>query len=221
MCWRALIPVEPGERLISPDVSVWFGPRGHVVTYYVRGGAAINLVAIHEAAAWVEESWSVPSSRGEIAAAFEGWRPELQRLFARAESVFKWGLFDRDPAPAWTRGRISLLGDAAHPMLPYMAQGAAMAVEDGYVLAASVAADPHDLPAALAAYEAARRPRTRRVQLGAREQGRVRHLRAPLRRFVRDLVSRARGLIDPHRTGLSADWLYAVDVTGDESSSQA
>jgi salicylate hydroxylase len=214
MCWRALIPVDaPDPALASRDVTVWRGPQGHVVTYYVRGGRAINLVAVREAPDWVEESWSTPSSPAELLAAYPGWRPELQTLFSRAQDVFKWGLFDRDPMARWTVGPITLMGDAAHPMLPYLAQGAAMAIEDAYVLAAAVATGQDDLPAALQAYEATRRPRTSQVQLRARAQGRRNHLTSPGRRLARDLAARLRGLVNPQNTGLKADWLYAHDVT--------
>jgi salicylate hydroxylase len=214
MCWRALIPVDgPDETLATPDVTIWSGPRAHAVTYYVRGGRAINLVATYETPDWVEESWSAPGSREEMAAAYKGWHPKLQTLFARAENVFRWGLFDRDPMDAWSIGHATLVGDAAHAMLPYLAQGAAQAVEDAWVLAAAVDENGMDIPAALRTYEDARRPRTSKIQLRAREQGRQRHLVSPTRRIARNLVSRVRGLINPQKTGLRADWIYAEDVT--------
>ncbi|MES1155598.1 MAG: FAD-dependent monooxygenase, partial [Pseudorhodoplanes sp.] len=132
MCWRALTPVDvfpPG--LVAPDMTIWMGPLGHIVVYYIRGGQFVNMVASRETDTWVEESWSVESSAQEMSAAFPNVNAEMRMLLDRAQNCFKWGLFDRDPLPWWSKGRITLLGDAAHPMLPFLAQGAAMAIEDG------------------------------------------------------------------------------------------
>jgi len=214
MCWRAVVPVDRHPLpFVSPDSSFWLGPNGHVVTYYVRGGKAVNIVAVGETASWVEESWNTPSSREELMAFYQGWHPNLQELFGRTENVFKWGLFDRDPMPAWSTGRITLLGDAAHPMLPFLSQGAAMAIEDGYVLAKALSRHGDDVPAALSEYELERKPRTSRVQLEARERGRTYHLPTPWAQFKRDVAYWWKGLFDPHASGLQANWVYAYDAT--------
>ena len=131
----------------------------------------MNIVAVAETRSWVEESWNVRSTREALLEGFAGWHPNLTKLFSQAEAVFKWGLFDRDPMPSWSTGHVTLLGDAAHPMLPFLSQGAAMAIEDGTVLAAALQAHGADIPAALAQYEALRKPRTSRVQLESRERG--------------------------------------------------
>jgi salicylate hydroxylase len=213
MCWRATVPFETQPLdYVSPDSSFWLGPHGHVVTYYVQGGRAVNIVAVAETSAWVEESWNVPSSREELLAGFEGWHPNLIRLFSQAHTVFKWGLFDRDPMPHWSVGRATLLGDAAHPMLPFLSQGAAMAIEDGWVLAAALRAQQGDVPAALSQYEALRKPRTTRVQLESRERGRTYHLASPLALFKRDVAYRLRSLINPHKSGIKANWVYEYDA---------
>ncbi len=212
VCWRSTVPVDgPQPDLALPETTLWLGPNGHVVTYYVHAGRAINLIAILEAPDWVEESWTTPSSREAMIAAFEGWHPRLHRLFVMAPTVFKWGLFDRDPLPQWTRGRATLLGDAAHPMLPYLSQGAGMSIEDGYVLARLLARG--DAPReALLAYEAMRRPRAARVQLASRAQGQTFHLASPWARLRRDVKFAIRNVTSRDK-GFETDWLYAHDAT--------
>jgi salicylate hydroxylase len=215
MCWRALTPVDafpPG--LVAPDMTIWMGPLGHIVVYYIRGGQFVNMVASREADTWVEESWSVSSSAAEMSAAFPKVGGDMRLLIDRAQRCFKWGLFDRDPLPWWSRGRITLLGDAAHPMLPFLAQGAAMAIEDGFVLAREVAAAPDDIPVALQRYEAIRRPRTTDVQLAARAQAGIFHLTSPLARLKRLLKLDRVTQSDPKL--LNRDWLYEHDATGGE-----
>lgn len=195
MCWRALIsPERLPAGLVSPDMTVWIGEGGHIVTYYVRGGAVVNLVAFLEVEGWVEESWSVTAHRDELLDAYSGVHPDLRALLERADDCFKWGLFDREPLEKWGSGRITLLGDAAHPMLPFLGQGAATAIEDGYVLAREVSRSPNDLSAALAGYQALRIPRTARIQIAARTQP----------RFVHHTDKSA---------NLSSDWLYKYDAT--------
>lgn len=212
MCWRMLIPFErPDFDLVSPDASFWLGPQGHVVTYYVSGGRAVNVVAIRETDAWVEESWNIRSNRDELLAGYPNWHPQVLDLFSRAENIFKWGLFDRDPMSTWSAGRLTLLGDAAHPMLPFLSQGAAMAIEDGYVLGA-VLAENADLAVALKRYEALRLPRTSRVQLESRKRGETYHISSPLRRLYRDALYRLRQMVNPQTTGIQADWVYSYDA---------
>jgi salicylate hydroxylase len=212
MCWRAVVPFDsPPFEYVSPDSSFWLGPKGHIVTYYVSGGRAVNIVAVLESAAWVEESWNIRSTREELIAGYRGWHPNLQKLFAQANEVYKWGLFDRDPMPCWTKGRVTLLGDAAHPMLPFLSQGAAMAIEDGYVLAQRLAAES-DPAVALAQYEALRRPRTSRVQLESRQRGHTYHLSSRVAQIKRDISYFVRSIINPQSTGLKANWVYDYDA---------
>jgi salicylate hydroxylase len=221
MCWRAVVPFEKQPLdFVSPDSSFWLGPNGHVVTYYVSGGRAVNIVAVLEHEDWVEESWTTPSTREELMAGYAGWHPNLQKLFSNVTETFKWGLFDRDPMPAWTQGRVTLLGDAAHPMLPFLSQGAAMAIEDGYVLARSLAEEATP-EAGLARYEARRRPRTSRVQLEARERGKTYHLSSRLAQIRRDVKYFIRSVINPQTTGLGANWVYEYDATARSLEAQA
>ena len=191
------------------------GPNSHVVTYYVKGGAMVNIVAVHESASWVEESWTAKSDPQELLEAYAGWHVDLLNLFKLTppEQVYKWGLFDRDPMPRWSQGGATLLGDAAHPMLPFLSQGAAMAVEDAYVLAQALDQfGAGELDAALDAYEEERRPRTARVQLEARERGRTYHLSSPEELRARDLAFRREQAANPNAVGIKAEWVYQYDA---------
>lgn len=213
MCWRALVPSVPADfRQVLPSSSMWFGPKGHVVTYYVRGGTMVNIVAVHETDRWEDESWTTPSSREELCATYEGWHPRLRALLAKTGDVYKWGLFDRDPMTEWSRGCVTLLGDAAHPMLPFLSQGAAMALEDGYVLARAIETSPDDITRALRIYQAERQPRTAQVQLGARERGHSYHITSWSKRVLRDINHWLRGLVNAHASGLRASWVYEYDA---------
>ncbi len=164
---------------IGPGLSVelahgeyfgWIGPNGHVICYPIGDGSVLNIFAGHVTDQWVEESWSVPSSQEELLAAYEGWNEALLDMFRNVQHVYKWGIYDRDPVPEWTRGRVTLLGDAAHPTMPTLAQGGNMAIEDGFVLARNLHHHRDDIHAAFRAYVAERQPRTARVTLQSRQQ---------------------------------------------------
>lgn len=216
MCWRALVPVDKHPLpFVQPAVSFWFGPKAHVVTYYVKGGKAVNIVACKETDEWVTESWTEPSSAKELLNAYDGWHSDLINLFERTDDlqVFKWGLYDRNPMEKWSKGHATLLGDSAHPMLPYLSQGAAMAIEDAFVLSEAIAYFDGNVPLALEAYEAERRDRTRNVQLQARERGRTYHLESPEEQRKRDQAMRERQSENPNAVGISAEWIYEYDAT--------
>ena len=179
MCWRCMVPMERVPTRIGPGLSVelarddyfgWIGPNGHVICYPIGDGSVLNIFAGHVTDQWVEESWSAPSSQEELLAAYEGWNEALLDMFRNVQHVFKWGIYDRDPIPQWTRGRVTLLGDAAHPTMPTLAQGGNMAIEDGYVLGRNLDRHRDDIHAALKGYVAERQPRTARVTLQSREQ---------------------------------------------------
>jgi salicylate hydroxylase len=211
MCWRALIDAARlPRRLISPDVTNWMGPGGHIVTYYIRAGELVNVVAVRETTNWIEESWSVRAEAAELTAAFPGVHASLRTLLEHASDCVKWGLFDRDPLRTWSKQRITLLGDAAHPMLPFLGQGAAMAIEDAYVLARELARMPDDITAVLRAYEAERLPRTSQAQLAARKQASFLHAGLPISKH-------AHGVSPPNSeqpASYETEWLYAYDPTG-------
>lgn len=168
MAWRGVIPMERlPDHMKRPVATNWVGPGAHVVCYPLRGGALMNFVATVGRDDWQVESWSTQGTREECAADFAGWHPDIQTMIAAAPSLFKWALMGRPPMAAWTRGRATLLGDACHPTLPFLAQGAVMAIEDAVVLGRSFEKHAGDSPAALAGYEAARIEITARKVRGA------------------------------------------------------
>jgi salicylate hydroxylase len=151
---------------------MWLGKGKHFLTFPVRAGKLINYVGFVPADREMKESWSAPGDPEVLRAEFAGWDPRIGSLLSQVEATFRWALYDREPLPAWTRGRLALLGDAAHPMLPHLGQGANQSIEDGMALATILAqANRNTVPAALLAYERLRRERVAQVQRGARENG--------------------------------------------------
>jgi salicylate hydroxylase len=151
---------------------VWGGDGKHLIAYPVRGGELINYVGFVPADDQMRESWSAPGDPAVLAAEFADWAPQVRHLLARIETTFKWGLYDREPLSRWTHGRLTLLGDAAHPMLPHMGQGANQAIEDAMALAILLrGVTAADAPAALMRYQTLRRDHTARVQRSARANG--------------------------------------------------
>jgi salicylate hydroxylase len=214
VCWRGLVPAEamaPGE--ISPDMTVWFGPGASFIYYYVRGGKLVNWVAMCEADEWRSESWKFEGDRNEVIERYKRWHPTVRRLIDKSERYLKWALLDRDPLPRWSEGCVTLLGDAAHPMLPYLAQGACMAIEDGYAVAASLDRHPDNIPLALQEYDVARRQRTARVQLLARARAVENHLTSPVARLKRDLRYAMQRFASPGKHTYKIEWIYGHDVT--------
>src|SRR5215216_3582691 len=165
---------EVPKHLWRPDVVLWAGPRTHFVHYPLRRGELYNLVAVFHSDRYVE-GWNAEANPDELWAHFRGQRLEVLRMLERIETWRMWVLCDREPIKEWNKGHVTLLGDAAHPMLQYLAQGAAMAIEDAVTLGAALQAWPADVPAAFRAYQQARYLRTGRVQLTARLYGEIYH----------------------------------------------
>jgi len=177
IAWRGLVPMHlvPTEYL-DPPSGVFVGP-GHLVNRYpVRNGQWLNFVAFAERKDWTEEGWSIRSTVEELLAEFEGWTPWVRRLMelVQPDLLFKWGLFDREPLGSWSKGRVTLLGDAAHPILPFLGHGAVLAIEDGVVLARAFEASA-SVEEAYQRYERARMERASFVVLESRKAGKMFH----------------------------------------------
>jgi salicylate hydroxylase len=209
--WRAVVPASDLPAPLRDHASnIWLGDKAHVVHYPLRGGAVVNIVAL------VEDNW-----RGEVPDAtfwdsagdrrflldrFKDWAPEARTLLSASQSWLRWPLFDRTPVPDWSRGRVGLLGDAAHPMLPYLAQGAAQAIEDSAALALAFLEHGRDPGKALTEYSRARIERAGKIQAASRSQGKIYHLAGPPA-FARDLVLR---LTPPGRLMARQNWIYSA-----------
>ncbi|ATR22095.1 Salicylate hydroxylase [Roseomonas mucosa] len=189
VAYRAVIP---RERLDLPGLdrfTKWWGPNAasQIVTFPISAGRETFIFATTPQESWREESWTTPGSVEELRAEYAGYHPEARALLAACDSVLKTALYERDPLPSWSRGRVTLLGDACHPMMPFMAQGAGMAVEDAVVLARCLHEGMADIPAALRRYERARLARTAEIQVASRGNAWL-------------------------RAGGNADWVYGYDA---------
>ena len=212
VAWRGLVAAERQPVGVVPAATcVTMGPGRHLVTYPLRGGALVNFVAVEERDAWAAEGWSATDDPDHLRAAFRGWHPGVEALLAAVTETFLWGLHDHAPLPDWSLGRVALLGDACHPMLPFLAQGAAMAIEDAWVLAACLdRAEAVD--EGLRDYSRERLARATRTQRAAARNGRIYHLRDPARAPAH-LALRLASRMAPAALLGRFDWLYGADVT--------
>jgi len=204
IAYRAVLRREEvPDDLWRPDVVLWAGPRTHFVHYPLRRGTLYNLVAVFHSDRYVE-GWNAEADADELWAHFRGQRPEVLRLLERIETWRMWVLCDREPIKEWSKGRVTLLGDAAHPMLQYLAQGACMATEDAVWLAEKAAAQPDDLPAAFESYQLQRYLRTGQVQIMARVYGEFYHARG----VAAELRKMMLGGRTPEQSYDGIAWLY-------------
>lgn len=212
VAWRGLVPMHELPAHISRTAAVnWLGPNGHALHYPVRRGDLMNIVAFAERSDWQIESWTERGTHDELANDFRGWHADLHTIFRGIGEPFKWALMMRPAMPRWSVGRVTLMGDACHPTLPFLGQGAVMAIEDAYVLAGCIAAHADDYADAFAAYEGERRARTAAV-------------------VERSLATRANAINPAFATAAGAaahierqwkfervteryDWLYRYDAT--------
>jgi 2-polyprenyl-6-methoxyphenol hydroxylase-like FAD-dependent oxidoreductase len=214
ICYRSVVPVSavPGDPPPN-DNAQWLGPHGTIVVYPVRRDELVNVVCHYDDEAYRHESWVTRCERREVLERYHGWHESLLRIFSAGEVWYKWALYDRDPIPKWTQGRVTVLGDAAHPMLPYLGQGACQAIEDGCVLAAALDVERDDPDAALARYELARRPRASQVVLASRERGVSNHLASPVAAWRRDLSIALRRRVRRDPDGRGTAWIPEYDAS--------
>ncbi len=205
---RERLPNWPMDRW-----QMWAGPSKHFLVFPVRHGTLVNYVGFVPTDEEMKESWSASGDPAVLRREFEGWDPRIGKVLQKVDQTFRWALYDREPLPTWTNGRLTLLGDAAHPMLPHLGQGANQSIEDGMALATILAqVDTSAVPAALLAYEGLRRARVAEIQLGARQNG-LRLDSAVADLSVRDAEIAAHAEFRKH--------LYAYDVVPDARTAAA
>ena len=195
VAWRCLVPADRvSEVLREPATSVWWGPGKHFVHYPVRQGALINCVCVAEKDAWTEESWTKSGDKKALNSAFASWHPIIEELIQEAheEELYEWGLFDRPAMSTWFKGRTTLIGDACHPMLPFLAQGAAMAIEDAFILAEMIAMQTHRLEKTFEIFFHERIERVSKVQNASRRNATVFHL-SGISALVRNILAPTQG----------------------------
>lgn len=209
VAWRAVVP---NDQRLPDEARVFMGPGRHLVCYPLRDGAMVNLVAVQERQEWAAESWSHTDDAGNLRSAFAGFEGLPKALLNQVDSPALWGLFRHPVARCWHKGRVTILGDAAHPTLPFMAQGANMALEDAWVLAEELSRAP-GIEVALDTYQNRRRPRVERVIAAANGNAWKYHLRSGPVRSAAHLALHLGGLVAPARMVRQFDWIYRHDVT--------
>lgn len=209
VAWRATIPAIGNEPAVA---KVYMGAGCHLVVYPLRGGEMLNIVAIQERTDWAEEGWNFQDDPTNLRAAFSDFGAEVQAILARVETVYLWGLFRHPVAKCWHQGRVAILGDAAHPTLPFMAQGAVMALEDAWVLADALdAADT--VETGLAAYQNRRHARASKVINAANKNAANYHLAPGPLRFAAHTALKLGSKLAPSLALKKFDWIYGYDVT--------
>lgn len=211
MAWRGLVPAErlsPEQR--TPVGTNWVGPGAHVITYPVRRGELYNFVGVVEGRDWPVESWTERGTHEECFADFKGWHPAVQETIRGLDVPFKWAFVGREPLAQWAFGRLCLIGDACHPTLPFLAQGANMAIEDAVVIARAIAADPSDIAGAFRRFQDLRVERTSRIVRGSTETAKRFH--NPILADHDQAVAYITREWEPERVRTRYDWLFEYDA---------
>ena len=215
VAWRGLVPMEKLPPHIAQMLGTnWLGPHGHVLHYPVRRGEIMNFITFVERDDWQVESWVTQGTNAELANDFRGWHDDVHAIIRNIETPYKWAMMVRGPMPRWSEGRVTLMGDACHPTLPFLGQGGVMAVEDGYVLAACLKKYFGDPERAFARYEDIRRERTATVVRKSHENRRS--------AFSPALADQSQVAVEvarewqQERVRERMEWLYAYDATAVE-----
>jgi len=213
VAWRGIIPAEKLPKgAVKNTATVYMAAGRHLVTYPMRGGSVINFVAVEERDTWADEGWNIPDTPENLRRAFAGGGRQVQTILNAVDETFLWGLFNHRYLPNWTKGNMALVGDACHPMLPYLAQGAVMALEDAWVLARELD-NANDVATGLLAYERICKPRATRVQKAAASNATAYHLQNGPARLVAHTGLKALSRLAPSTLLGRFDWLYGEDVT--------
>jgi salicylate hydroxylase len=206
--YRGLIPAEKVPDIPRESTS-WLGPGRHLVHYFVSAGRLLNFVGHVEQEAWISESWTEPGRVQDLRAAYAGWHPQVQRIIDAVDETFIWAVLDRPPISRWTFGRVTMLGDSCHPMIPFMGQGGAQAIEDAAALTACLLKCSDNVEAALALYEKIRLPRTSKIQTGSWDNKAKYHMPDGPGQIARDDQMK-KGAIDG--AYVHVGWVYGHDA---------
>lgn len=203
--WRALLPAAKAPKaVIEPYIGLWLGPYGHVIHYPLEAGTTIAVIAMIEETTNFD-GWASPGKSADLLPYFDTWGDQVLELLGLPDDWHKWTIMTMDPLNQWSKGPVTLIGDAAHPIEPFMAQGGATAIEDAALLAAAAAAHPEDMVTAFNAYEANRRARATRIQKASHQRGRIYHMSGAMRWGRDQLLCRQ----DPETFVTRYDWLYS------------
>jgi salicylate hydroxylase len=215
--YRGLIPAERVSD-ISKESTAWLGPGRHFVHYFVSSGRMLNFVGHVEQEDWISESWTEPGKVSDLRAAYAGWHPQVGRIIDAVDETFIWAVIDKPPIDRWTYGRVTMLGDSGHPMIPFMGQGGAQAIEDAVAITACLLKCGDDVDGALKLYETVRLPRASQIQNGSWDNKTRFHMPDGAGQVERD-AAMAKGMTDWSYRAVA--WVYGHDAAVLDTSPEA